>query len=44
MNDLLGENMSEDDIQAMIKEADSDGSGEIDFDEFKKIMTSLGSK
>ena len=44
MNDILGENMTMAEIQAMIKEADSDGSGEIDFDEFKTIMARLAKK
>merc|ERR1719192_2469207 len=34
----LGENLNEDDILTMIQEADADGDGNIDFEEFKKLM------
>lgn len=34
----LGQNPSQKEIEAMIKEIDQDGNGEIDFDEFCKLM------
>ena len=34
----LGENMTDDEIQEMIDEADRDGDGEIGEDEFMRIM------
>ena len=34
----LGENMSDEEIQEMIDEADRDGDGEINMDEFMRIM------
>eukprot|EP01105_Mastigella_eilhardi_P001537 TRINITY_DN11839_c0_g1_i3.p3 TRINITY_DN11839_c0_g1~~TRINITY_DN11839_c0_g1_i3.p3 ORF type:complete len:164 (+),score=74.54 TRINITY_DN11839_c0_g1_i3:52-492(+) len=36
----LGEALSDAEITAMIKEADADGDGQINFNEFKKIMLS----
>ena len=35
----LGEKMSNDDINAMIKAADKDKNGKISFEEFKQIIT-----
>ncbi|EPS40158.1 hypothetical protein H072_6025 [Dactylellina haptotyla CBS 200.50] len=35
----LGENLTDDQIEEMIREADKDGNGTIDFDEFKAIMS-----
>lgn len=34
----LGENLTEDEVEEMIKEADINGDGEIDFFEFKQMM------
>ncbi|KAK6505818.1 hypothetical protein TWF481_007709 [Arthrobotrys musiformis] len=34
----LGENLTDEQIEEMIKEADKDGNGTIDFEEFKAIM------
>lgn len=36
----LGEKMTTDGIQRMIKEADLDGDNQISFDEFKQMMSS----
>ena len=35
----LGEKLSEEDIEEMIQEADKNGDGLIDYDEFVKYMT-----
>lgn len=35
----LGEELTDFQIQEMIKEADSDGDGEIDFEEFVRMVT-----
>ena len=37
----LGENMSDEEIQEMIDEADRDGDGEINMDEFMRIMKKM---
>jgi calmodulin len=34
----LGENLTDEDVTAMIAEADTDGDGQVSFEEFKKIM------
>ena len=36
----LGEKLTDEEITEMIREADEDGDGEVDFDEFVKMMTS----
>merc|ERR1719487_2484703 len=36
----LGRNASREELKAMIAEVDDDGSGEIEFDEFLRLMTS----
>ena len=35
----LGEQMTELELEEMMREADINGDGEVDFDEFKKMMT-----
>lgn len=37
----LNENISKTDLKRMIKDADVDGDGEIDFEEFQKILASV---
>ena len=37
----LGENVTEDEVKEMIKEADLDGDGQINYQEFVTIMTSV---
>jgi len=41
MTSLLNEKVSQDDVKAMMKEADIDHNGELSFDEFKTIMQAL---
>jgi len=36
--EALGENLTEDEIGAMMREVDEDGSGQIDFEEFLGMM------
>ena len=36
----LGEKLSEEDIEEMISDADTNGDGQIDYNEFVKYMTS----
>lgn len=40
--DMLGEKLNDAQIDEMMKEADTNGDGEIDFGEFKKMMASKG--
>jgi calmodulin len=35
----LGEALSQEEVDAMIKEADNDGDGQVNFEEFKKMMS-----
>lgn len=44
MNNVLGENMTMEEVKAMVEEADTNGSGEIDYAEFAKIMATLSGK
>ena len=39
MMEKLGENLTDFQISEMIKEADRDGDGEIDFEEFVRMVT-----
>ena len=36
----LGQNLSDEEIELMIREADIDGDGQIDYEEFVKMMNS----
>ncbi|XP_046557385.1 troponin C-like isoform X2 [Haliotis rubra] len=36
----LGDDLSDEEIEAMITETDTDGSGTVDYEEFKNLMTS----
>lgn len=36
----LGDDLTDDEIQDMINETDTDGSGTVDYEEFKNLMTS----
>jgi calmodulin len=36
----LGQRLSDEELEAMMGEVDTDGNGEIDFDEFKQMMVS----
>ncbi|XP_030543443.1 calmodulin-like protein 11 isoform X2 [Rhodamnia argentea] len=38
----LGEKLTEEEVQQMISEADLDGDGQVDFEEFVKLMSTLG--
>lgn len=35
----LGEKLSDEEVDAMMKEADADGDGQVDYAEFAKMMT-----
>jgi len=37
----LGEKLSDEEVEQMIKEADMDGDGQVDFDEFVKMMMTI---
>lgn len=37
----LGEKLTEEEAEQMIKEADLDGDGQVNFDEFAKMMMTL---
>ncbi|KAF1896316.1 hypothetical protein Lal_00018599 [Lupinus albus] len=38
----LGEKLTDDEVEQMIKEADLDGDGEVNYDEFVKLMMNIG--
>ncbi|XP_054822260.1 calmodulin-like protein 11 isoform X1 [Prosopis cineraria] len=38
----LGEKLTDEEVDQMIKEADLDGDGQVNFDEFVKLMTTIG--
>ncbi|KAA3454556.1 hypothetical protein CXB51_023893 [Gossypium anomalum] len=38
----LGEKLSDEEVEQMIKEADLDGDGQVNYDEFVKMMTTVG--
>ena len=40
----LGEKLTDDEIDEMVKKADTDGDGEINFEEFSAIMVENSSK
>ncbi|XP_048130441.1 calglandulin-like [Rhodamnia argentea] len=38
----LGEKLTEEEVQQMIREADLDGDGQVNYDEFVKMMMTIG--
>lgn len=38
----LGEKLSDEEVEQMIKEADLDGDGQVNYDEFVKMMMTVG--
>ncbi|KAE8698277.1 Calmodulin-like protein 11 [Hibiscus syriacus] len=38
----LGEKLSDEEVEQMIREADLDGDGQVNYDEFVKMMTTIG--
>ena len=38
----LGEKLTDEEVDQMIKEADLDGDGQVNFEEFVKMMTTIG--
>lgn len=38
----LGEKLSDEEVEQMIKEADLDGDGQVNYEEFVKMMTTVG--
>lgn len=38
----LGEKLTDEEVEQMIKEADLDGDGQVCFDEFVKMMMAIG--
>lgn len=37
----LGEKLTDEEVEQMIKEADLDGDGQVDYDEFVKMMMTI---
>lgn len=38
----LGEKLTDEELDQMIREADLDGDGQVDYDEFVKMMMNIG--
>lgn len=38
----LGEKLTDDEVEQMIREADLDGDGQVNYDEFVKMMLTVG--
>ena len=38
----LGEKLTDEEVEQMIKEADLDGDGQVNYDEFVKMMMTIG--
>ncbi|XP_039067833.1 calmodulin-like protein 8, partial [Hibiscus syriacus] len=38
----IGEKLNDEEVEQMIREADLDGDGQVNYDEFVKMMTTIG--